>query len=106
MNALRNHYPEYLMEAAGLGLFMIAASAATVLLEHPLSPIRPEIPDPLLLGCTSRPLFLGCCWLPKFMCAGKVNKLSVVPSCTIKMINAASSAVVIKRRVQSMGNGY
>jgi aquaporin Z len=48
MNALRDHYPEYLMEAAGLGLFMIAASVVTVLLEHPLSPIRPVIPDPLL----------------------------------------------------------
>ncbi len=48
MNALRHHYPEYLMEAAGLGLFMIAASVVTVLLEHPLSPIRQAIPDPLL----------------------------------------------------------
>jgi aquaporin Z len=48
MNALRHHYPEYLMEAAGLGIFMIAASVVTVLFEHPLSPIRPAIPDPLL----------------------------------------------------------
>lgn len=48
MNALRHHYPEYLMEAAGLGIFMMAASAVTVLLEHPFSPIRPAIPDPLL----------------------------------------------------------
>jgi aquaporin Z len=36
MNALRHHYPEYLMEAAGLGLFMIAASVVTVFLEYPL----------------------------------------------------------------------
>ena len=48
MNALRHHYPEYLMEAAGLGFFMIAASAATVLLEHPLSPLRQAVADPLL----------------------------------------------------------
>lgn len=48
MNALRHHYPEYLMEAAGLGLFMIAASVATVLLEYPLSSLRQAISDPLL----------------------------------------------------------
>ena len=48
MQALRRHYPEYLMEAAGLGFFLIAASVVTILLEHPLSPIRQAIPDPLL----------------------------------------------------------
>ncbi len=48
MNTLRHHYPEYLMEAAGLGFFMIAASAATVFLEHPLSPLRQAIADPWL----------------------------------------------------------
>jgi aquaporin Z len=47
MNALR-HYPEYLMEAAGLGLFMISASVVTAILEHPASPIHQEIADPLL----------------------------------------------------------
>jgi aquaporin Z len=48
MNTLRHHYPEYLMEAAGLGFFMIAASVATVFLEHPLSPLRQAIADPWL----------------------------------------------------------
>jgi aquaporin Z len=48
MNALRRHYPEYLMEAAGLGFFMIVASVVTALLEHPISPIRQTILDPLL----------------------------------------------------------
>jgi aquaporin Z len=48
MNTLRHHYPEYLMEAAGLGFFMIAASVATVFLEYPLSPLRQAIADPLL----------------------------------------------------------
>ena len=36
--ALRAHWPEYLMEAAGLGAFMISACVFTVLLFHPLSP--------------------------------------------------------------------
>jgi len=42
------HWPEYLIEAAGLGLFMISASLFGSLLEHPASPIRQALPDPLL----------------------------------------------------------
>ncbi len=48
MNTLRRHYPEYLMEAAGLGIVMLAASLVTVLLEHPASPVRQAISEPLL----------------------------------------------------------
>ena len=36
--ALRLHWPEYLMEAAELGLFMISAGVFGVLLEYPGSP--------------------------------------------------------------------
>ena len=39
--ALRAHWPEYAMEAAELGLFMVSACFFTVLLEHPASPVRP-----------------------------------------------------------------
>jgi aquaporin Z len=45
---LRRHWPEYLMEAAGLGLFMIAAAACASILEHPASPVRQALTDPLL----------------------------------------------------------
>ncbi|MBW4622459.1 MAG: aquaporin [Cyanosarcina radialis HA8281-LM2] len=48
MNTLRRHYPEYLMEAAGLGLFMISAAVFTALLEHPASPIYQTIASPFL----------------------------------------------------------
>jgi aquaporin Z len=48
MNALRRHYPEYLMEAAGLGLFMLSASVVTAILEHPASLVHQAIADPLL----------------------------------------------------------
>lgn len=48
MNALRLHWPEYLMEAAGLGTFMISACFFATILEYPASPIRQAIPDPLL----------------------------------------------------------
>lgn len=40
IEALQNHWPEFFMEAAALGLFMISACAFGVLLEHPSSPIH------------------------------------------------------------------
>jgi aquaporin Z len=46
--ALKRHWPEYLMEAAELGLFMISACLFTVLLEHPASPVQQAIPSPLI----------------------------------------------------------
>lgn len=48
MIILRRHYPEYLMEAAGLRIFMIAASVVTVLVEHPASLVRQVIINPVL----------------------------------------------------------
>lgn len=48
MDALKRHWPEYLMEAAGLGFFMISASVCTILLEHPASPIRQAVDSDLL----------------------------------------------------------
>lgn len=46
--ALAAHWPEYLMEAAALGSFMISACVFGVLLEHSESPLHQGIPDPLL----------------------------------------------------------
>lgn len=46
--ALRTHWPEYFMEAAGLGLFMISACLFGTLLGHPGSPIVQAVPDPLV----------------------------------------------------------
>ena len=45
--ALKHHWPEYLMEAAGLGLFMLSACVFATLLEHPASPVRQAISDPI-----------------------------------------------------------
>ena len=47
MRAMKSHWPEYLTEAAGLGLFMISASGFGVLLFHPASPAVALIPDSL-----------------------------------------------------------
>jgi aquaporin Z len=45
--ALRDHWPEYLIEAAGLGMFMISACVFTVLLMHPASPAAHWVADPV-----------------------------------------------------------
>jgi aquaporin Z len=52
--ALRRHWPEYLMEAAGLGLFMMSACLFATLFEHLTSPVPQFIDDPLV-----RRLFMG-----------------------------------------------
>src|SRR5207244_3703525 len=45
IQALREHWPEYLCEAAELGLFMISAGLFTILLHHPESPVLNFIPS-------------------------------------------------------------
>jgi aquaporin Z len=45
IRALQQHWPEYLMEAACLGTFMISAGLFTALLEYPNSPVRHAIPN-------------------------------------------------------------
>lgn len=47
-DALARHWPEYLMEAAELGLFMVSACLVVALVEHPGFPVREAIQDPLL----------------------------------------------------------
>lgn len=46
--ALASHWPEYLIEGFGLGLFMISACVFTTLLQHPASPLPQMIPDPVV----------------------------------------------------------
>lgn len=52
---MRRHWPEYLMEAAGLGLFMVSACGFGTLIEHPASPLRQALPDAFL-----RRVLMGC----------------------------------------------
>ena len=44
---LRDHWPEYLMETAELGLFMISAGIFTTLIQSPVSPIHKWMPSEL-----------------------------------------------------------
>ena len=41
------HWHEYLIEVAGLALFMLSAAVMTTMLEHPSSPVREAMPDAL-----------------------------------------------------------
>ncbi len=43
-----SHWPEYLIEAAGLGSFMISACLFTALLHHPQSPVVQALPSPFV----------------------------------------------------------
>jgi len=45
---LRNHWPEYVIEGACLGLFMISAFTFATILEHPASPLHRALPHPFL----------------------------------------------------------
>ncbi|MEO1654770.1 MAG: aquaporin [Bacteroidota bacterium] len=46
IKAFKQHWPEYLMEAWGLGLFMVSAALFTILLEHPSLGFPELIPSP------------------------------------------------------------
>ena len=54
LDAVKRHWPEYLMEAAGLGLFMVSACLFATLVEYPSSPVRQAIANPFL-----RRVFVG-----------------------------------------------
>jgi aquaporin Z len=46
--AMKEHWPEYLMEAAGLGIILISACVGDALLEHPHSPVHQAISNPTI----------------------------------------------------------
>jgi aquaporin Z len=45
LRVLKNHWPEYLMEAAELAMFMVSASCFAIILNHPSSPALRAIPS-------------------------------------------------------------
>jgi aquaporin Z len=45
LEILRRNWPEYLMEAWGLGTFMVSAGLVVALLEYPGSPVHAMLPD-------------------------------------------------------------
>lgn len=66
-DALRTHWPEYLMEGAGLGLFMMSAGLFGILLYHPASPasqLADPIPRRLLMGLAMGLTAIGLIYSP------------------------------------------
>jgi aquaporin Z len=62
------HWREYLIEASSLGVFILAALAFTVLLEHPASPVHASVRDPtlrrLLMGLAMGGTFVAIAYSP------------------------------------------
>jgi aquaporin Z len=83
LEALRDHWPEYLMEAAGLGIFMISACVFTSAIEHPGSPIRQWIANAyvrrIIVGAGMGLTAIGLIYAPW----GKQSGAHLNPSVTI-----------------------
>lgn len=85
-NALDRHWPEYLMEAAGLTTFMVSACLFAALLEHPASPARQAIPAPLvrrfLMGLAMGLTAIGIIYSPW----GKQSGAHINPAVTLTFL--------------------
>ncbi|MGH9313675.1 MAG: aquaporin, partial [Vicinamibacterales bacterium] len=46
-SAWKSHWPEYLIEAFALGAFLVSAAVFTVIIEHPASPVREGLGNPV-----------------------------------------------------------
>lgn len=83
LNAATRHWPEYLMEAAGLGIFMISACVFATLLEFPGSPVPQVIPDPFfrraLMGIAMGLTAIGIIFSPW----GKQSGAHINPAITV-----------------------
>ncbi|MGE5219459.1 MAG: MIP/aquaporin family protein [Chloroflexota bacterium] len=82
-DALKRHWPEYLIEGAFLGLFMISAFTFGAILEFPASPIHLAIPSPLVrrlvMGLAMGVTAIGIIYSPW----GKQSGAHINPSTTL-----------------------
>ncbi|MFQ5551167.1 MAG: MIP/aquaporin family protein [Gemmatimonadales bacterium] len=83
LDALKRHWPEYLMEGAGLGIFMFSAGLFATIFEYPASPVREAIADPfprrVLMGMTMGLTAVGIIYSPW----GKQSGAHINPSITL-----------------------
>ena len=112
--ALSTHWPEYLMEAAGLGIFMISAGLFSTILEHPDSAIHLAIPDPfvrrILMGLAMGLTATGIIYSPwgkqsgahlnpavtvTFLRLGKVKRWDAVFYCLAQFVGGLGGTIFI-----------
>jgi aquaporin Z len=83
MDVLKRHWPEYVIEAACLALFMVAAFVFGTILEHPASLVHQAIPHPLfrrfLMGLTMGGTAIAIIYSPW----GKQSGAHINPSTTL-----------------------
>lgn len=84
--ALAVHWPEYLMEAAGLGLFLVSACVFVLLFEHPASSVRQALDDAwlrrALIGIAMGLTAIGLIYSP----LGKRSGAHLNPSVTLTFL--------------------
>jgi len=84
--ALKLHWPEYLMEAAGLGLFMVSACLFGALYEYPASPVHQAIASSfvrrLLMGLSMGLTAIAIIYSPW----GKQSGAHINPSVTLTFL--------------------
>jgi len=111
MDALKKHWPEYLMEAWGLGIFMVSACTFGVAFYNPSSPLffeyRPyaDLAMGLVMGLTAIAIILSP-WGKRsgahinpavtltFLRLGKVKAADAVPYVAAQFIGAAAGVLV------------
>jgi aquaporin Z len=83
LRSLRGHWPEYAMEAAGLGAFMVSACVFATLLEHPASPAHTHLPNQIvrrvLMGIAMGATAIGIIYSPW----GKRSGAHINPAVTL-----------------------
>ncbi len=92
LTTLRRHWPEYLIEAALLGAFMLSASAFGTLLNHPDSPASRAVSDPVarraLMGCAMGLTTIALVYSP----LGKRSGAHMNPSVTLGFLKLGKVA--------------
>src|SRR5262245_3542899 len=92
LGTLRHHWPEYLIEAVLLGLFMMSAGSFGVLLEHPSSPLHRALPDPALrralMGCAMGLTAIALVYSP----LGKRSGAHMNPAVTVSFLGLGKVA--------------
>jgi len=90
--SLREHWPEYLMEAWGLGTFMVSAGIVVVLLESPDSPIHELIRDGnlrrVIVGLSMGLTAIGIIYSPW----GKQSGAQINPAITLTFLRLGKMA--------------